>query len=338
LIAVVPVRAGVLPAGAGEAMAEAGRRALVVGEDAATAAAELAGLVPPAGEPPAGETHAGETHAGEPPGTFVRAAEARGYSPAGWAAALAPLLTEHDVIILPASPDGRDLAPRLAHLLGRPLLAGALSVSPECVVLARHGGLVEERHMLDGEPVVTTLLPGLAGLAPPPSGAADRIDTIKLSPCGADVDPEVIAVLPPDPGTIDLTEAPFIIAGGAGLRDAEAFSTLAAVSASLGASMGATRVVTDAGWVPFERQIGTTGVAVSPRIYVALGISGAVQHTSGLGAPDHVLSVNLDPSCPMMAMADVAIVSDAPAALAELATLLGTKTLSAAGPKEGDGG
>jgi electron transfer flavoprotein alpha subunit len=94
------------------------------------------------------------------------------------------------------------------------------------------------------------------------------------------------------------------------------------VAAALGASVGATRVVTDYGWLPFERQIGTTGVTVSPRLYVALGISGAVQHVTGLGDPDHIVSVNLDASCPMMTMADLAIVTDARALLAALADRL----------------
>ena len=88
-------------------------------------------------------------------------------------------------------------------------------------------------------------------------------------------------------------------------------------------SVGATRVVTDRRWLPHERQIGTTGVVVDPQLYLAFGISGAVQHTSGLGDPDHIVSVNTDASCPMMQLADLAIVADANAVLDELALLLG---------------
>ena len=89
--------------------------------------------------------------------------------------------------------------------------------------------------------------------------------------------------------------------------------------------MGATRVVTDRGWVGHERQIGTTGVVVDPRLYVAFGISGAVQHTSGLGQPDHIISVNTDAHCPMMQLADLAIVADANAVLDELAEPPGSR-------------
>ncbi|MGH9074952.1 MAG: FAD-binding protein, partial [Acidimicrobiales bacterium] len=148
----------------------------------------------------------------------------------------------------------------------------------------------------------------------------------------------VLEVLPPDPATMDLAEAGRIVAGGAGLGSAASFELLASVAAALGASAGATRVATDAGWMSGERQIGTTGVAVAPRLYVAIGISGAVQHVSGLGQPDHVVSVNLDPSCPMMALADLAIVTDGPALLAELAARLGTGAgPGARGPGTGAG-
>jgi electron transfer flavoprotein alpha subunit len=98
---------------------------------------------------------------------------------------------------------------------------------------------------------------------------------------------------------------------------------LAQVAEALAGSAGATRVVTDAGWMSYDRQIGTTGVAVSPELYVAFGISGAAQHVSGLGVPEYVVSVNTDPSCPMTLMADLCIVADAPAVLAELAERLG---------------
>ena len=81
--------------------------------------------------------------------------------------------------------------------------------------------------------------------------------------------------------------------------------------------------ITDRGWVEHQRQIGTTGVVVDPSLYVAFGISGAVQHTAGLGTPDHIVSVNTDPHCPMMQMADLAVVADANAVLDELAALVG---------------
>ena len=95
------------------------------------------------------------------------------------------------------------------------------------------------------------------------------------------------------------------------------------IGTAVGASVGATRVVTDRGWMPHARQIGTTGVVVDPDLYLAFGISGAVQHTSGLGNPAHVISVNTDGHCPMMQLADLAITADANATLDELERLVG---------------
>jgi electron transfer flavoprotein alpha subunit len=294
LIAVVPVRGGTLPLGGDEAVAEAGGRALLVGDGTRKAARDLAGAAE------------------------VWTWEAGGYAPAAWATALAPRLAPERVVLLPASPDGRDLAPRLAAALGRPLLAGALQVRADRALLARHGGLATVDVGID-EPVVATLQPGVRGVEAAPAKPAKPRALKMARATGRDAD--VVEVLPPDPATMDLAEAPRIVAGGAGLHE-DAFPLLADVATALGASMGATRVVADAGWVPFERQIGTTGVAVDPDLYIALGISGAVQHTSGIGHPQHVVAVNVDPSCPMMALADLALVTDAPALLRALAARL----------------
>jgi electron transfer flavoprotein alpha subunit len=146
-----------------------------------------------------------------------------------------------------------------------------------------------------------------------------------------DGDPEVMAVLEPDVLTMDLADATRVVGGGAGLvaglddhQATEVFDRLIRVAGVLGASAGATRVATDAGWTGYERQIGTTGVTIDPELYVALGISGATQHVGGLGAPRHIVSVNTDSSSPMTAMADLGLVTDARAFLAELAGRLAT--------------
>ena len=301
MLAVVPVRDGALPAGADETVAECGGRVIVVGSGTLAAAQQLSGI-------------------------DVRAAEVGAFAPGAWADALAPLVVNARVIVLPASPDGRDLAPRLAHRLARPLLAGAIVVREDGAAVARYGGLVIEDYGL-GHPFVATLQPGVRGLdAATTTPAITVIDV----PIGASHDATVLEVLPPDAATIDLAEAPRIVAGGAGLTEQARFVQLQRVATALGASMGATRVITDRGWVGHERQIGTTGVTVAPRLYVAFGISGAVQHTSGLGAPDHIVSVNVDPYCPMMQLADLAIVSDANAVLDHLEERLAAVALGAA--------
>jgi len=300
MLAVIPVRDGELPAGALETIAECGGRVVLVGDrlDAINLIGDLTGAVD------------------------VRTVELGTYAPGSWAASLGALVDDEPIIVLPASPDGRDLAPRIAYVLERPLVANAVSITPDRITVPRRGGL--ELHVLAVvPPIVATLQPGVRGVEPAASGPTRH--TIELERRDAP-DPTVVAVHPPDVTTIDLTEADRIAAGGAGLDSADRFEQLARVAAALGGAMGATRVITDRAWVGHERQIGTTGVVVSPELYLAFGISGAVQHTSGLGDPRHVVSVNTDPHCPMMQMSDLAIVSDANAVLDELDVLLGTIT------------
>jgi electron transfer flavoprotein alpha subunit len=298
VIALVPVRDGEPADGGAEAVAECRGRAVLVGSGVAAAVPGLVGVA-----------------------TDVRLWEAGPFRPGAWAATMAPVLADEPVVVLPGSADGRDLAPLLAHAMGRPLLAGAMAVEEAGASVSRWGGLAIE-DVVAREGFVATFQPGVRGVDPrgvdargvrPPS-----VDVLDLRAPEGIPDATALEVLPPDPATMDLAEASRIVAGGAGLESAERFEQLAAVAAALGASVGATRVVTDRGWLAHERQIGTTGVVVDPRLYVAFGISGAVQHTSGLGDPEHVISVNTDPHCPMMQLADLAIVSDANAVLDEL--------------------
>lgn len=298
-VAVVVVRDGIVPVGADEAVAEAGGTALLVGSGCADAVAGL------------------------PPLRRAWCAEVGDFAPGAWARALAPVLADVARVVLPGSPDGRDLAPRLAAEAGRPLLAGATRVGADDADLARWDGRRTVTVDAPG-PVVATLLPGVRGSVP--AGVEPEVDTLEVSvPSRAEA--TTVEVFEPDPETADLAEAPRILGAGAGLAAGgrsgpEALAELGAVAAALGASVGATRIVTDAGWAPYERQIGTTGVVVDPDLYVAFGVSGAAQHTGGLGAPRHVVSVNTDASCPMTALADLGIVTDARALLTELARRL----------------
>lgn len=303
MLGVICVRDGVLPSGAGEVAAECDGRVLVVGSG--TAEVDTREL-----------------------GREIRGLELGPFAPARWARVLAPLLADESVVVLPSSPDGRDLAPRIAHALGRPLYAGAVEVSAERVTISRGAGLELHTFSVRGG-AVATLQPGVRDT----TGTDHPVTTVSVDPTGDTAsdtasegdhahDPEIVAVLPPDVATMDLGEAQRILGGGAGLDGAARFEQLARVAARLGASMGATRVVTDRSWVGHERQIGTTGVVVAPTLYLSFAVSGAVQHTSGLGHPEHVISVNLDPHCPMMQMSDLAVVSDANAVLDELEAIL----------------
>lgn len=308
VVAVVVARDGRLPAGAAEAVAEAGGRVVVVGTGAAAAAAALPG---------AGQIWAAETPTAAPP----------------LARSLAAFLADAPLVILPASPDGRDLAPHLAAELGRPLLAGSTRAEWEAghcrAELLRADGQVSVAARVAG-PAVATIWPASRPAGPAASAAV--VSAVDLAPVTAPPGTVVTTgVTAPDPATMDLAEAGAVLAGGAGLVPAGAtpeqaramFGLLVEVAAALGASAGATRVVTDAGWMAPDRQIGTTGVTLQPETYVAFGVSGATQHTGGIGDPGCVISVNLDANCPMTALADLGVVADAPAVLVELAGRLG---------------
>ena len=302
MIALIPVRDGVLPVGAAETISECNGHALVVGTGTGDIA--LDGLA-----------------------TTALLVELGSVEPARWTATLAPIIrrlaeqgVDTDIVVLPHAPDGRDLAPHLALALDRPLLAGATEVSAHRVRVARRGGLELHEQRPTG-PFVATLQTGARGpVVFEGSPAVERIDPPGDTPAAHDA--HVIEVLPPDVQTMDLTEARLIVGGGAGLESEARFEQLDRFAASIGGVMGATRVITDRSWVHHDRQIGTTGVVVDPVLYLSFGVSGAVQHTSGLGHPDHIVSVNTDPHCPMMAMSDLAIVADANETLEELLRLI----------------
>lgn len=297
MIAVVVVRDGLVPAGGAETVAECEGRAVLIGSQASTAAETLRGVA-----------------------TELTLIECDSFQPAAFAAEVATLLADEPIVVLPASPDGRDLAPRLAAALHRPLHAGAIAVNPQRVDLVRNGG--RDLHRVVPEATfIATLQPGARGVVADPLLPAPTTTNVAAS-ATQHVDAVVTTVLPPDPATIDLAEAARIVGGGAGLDGPDRMTQLADLASLLGASVGATRVVTDRGWAAHERQIGTTGVVVSPQLYIAFGIAGAVQHTSGLGDPVHIVSVNTDPHCPMMQLADLAIVSDANATIDALQALL----------------
>jgi electron transfer flavoprotein alpha subunit len=310
-LGVVHVRAGELPPDAAEVVSEAGGSVLVVGDGAAGAAAISA-------------SHAWWCDTGP------------GLQPGRLAGRLAPLVAGVPLLVLPGTADGRDLAPRLAATLGRPLLARAARAiaTPTGVwaELCRLEDAILVPVEVDG-PAVVTMEPGAGMLAPPcgpPTMTAVTLPEARLGHDGTVPDVTVLEVLEPDPAAMDLAEAPLVVGGGAGLAAGldtatatATFGLLADVAAALGAAAGATRVATDAGWAGPDRQIGTTGVAIRPRLYAAFGVSGAIQHTSGLGAPQHVVSVNLDPHCPMTAGSTFGIVADARGTLVELADRLG---------------
>ena len=281
-------------------VAEAGGRLLVVGEDVLAAADTLQAAV-----------------------VQLWTCEAGAFAPAAWAGGLAVFLLDEPHVVLPGSPDGRDLAGRLAAALDRDCRAWCTEVRSDRTVSTRSGGVESVTVPVTG-PFVATLVPRPVA-SKRAAGALPVAVQVPLTASGFR-DAMVVAVEDADPGEVDLAEAERIVAGGVGLGGEEEFGVLAAVAEALGAAVGATRPIADRGTVGPERQIGTTGAAVDPTLYLAFGISGAVQHTAGLGTPERIVSVNTDAACPMMSMADLAVVADAAATVRALARRLGAAT------------
>ena len=236
------------------------------------------------------------------------------YAPGAYAGALAAAaaLIAPDAILIPASATGRDLAPRLAARLNWP-------IAPDLVELKGGGGRLEGRRpVYSGKaiasfevscPVVVTLRPNVFEPAPPTAPAA-KIETLEFTPSPADLASRVVEMLAPEAKDLDVAEATIIVSGGRGLKGPENFALVRDLAEALGGAVGASRAVVDAGWIGHEHQVGQTGKVVSPPLYIACGISGAIQHLAGMSSSRVIVAINKDPEAPIFKVASYGIVGD----------------------------
>ncbi len=215
--------------------------------------------------------------------------------------------------IFSASAQGRDLAPRVAAKLGAPLVTDVLSaeVSGEALVVKHpsYAGKVMTTQELQGAPVLVSFRPGAVHAGE--SGKAGRVE--KIAPVSDPAAARVVVteLVEGNRGKIDLGEAKIIVAGGRGLRSADNFKLVEELADAFGnAAVGATRAVTDDGWRPHSDQIGQTGRLVSPDLYVAVGISGAIQHLAGMRTSRTIVAINKHKEAPIFKVADYGIVGD----------------------------
>ena len=224
-----------------------------------------------------------------------------------------------DVVVLSASQTGKDLAPRVAVKLGAGLAA-------DCVALALDGAsIVCTRPVFAGKALVDvtveapvkvlTLRPNVFTATPGQGTATVETATVQL---GAGDFGAVVTETKVASGRPDVTEADIIVSGGRGLKAPEHFRMIEELADALGAAVGASRAVVDAGWRPHDEQVGQTGKTVAPTLYVACGISGAVQHLAGMSSSKYIVAINKDKDAPIFQVADYGIVGDVFEILPEL--------------------
>ncbi len=232
-------------------------------------------------------------------------------------AIMAGLIRERkpDVVLLPHSAFGMDLAPSLAAELGMPLVTDCIKLTLEDsgLIFARqfYGGkinaLMECTSQTNG-PVMATVR-ATAYAAEKGDLSAEVIDL--PSPLKEDIDTHIfLEYLEAAAGDVDITQADIVVGIGRGIKEKENLALVENLAAALGGVLACSRPIVDAGWLPKDRQVGSSGKSIKPRLYLALGISGAFQHTTGMKGAETVVAVNKDCNAPIFGVADYGIVGD----------------------------
>ena len=236
------------------------------------------------------------------------------YVVAPTAALLAQLVQEKSpaLVLLAGTADGKEIAGRLAVKTDSGVLTDAVDLT-----LGDDGNPVAEQSIFGGATIVHSRVkrgtPIVAmrpnAVAPEPAPGAAELAAVSLASeaTGAKVTGRVVAERGERP---DLTEASIVVSGGRGTGGAEGFEIIETLADALGAAVGASRAVTDAGWYPHQFQVGQTGKTVSPQLYMAIGISGAIQHRAGMQTSKTIVAVNKDPEAPIFELADFGVVGD----------------------------
>lgn len=238
------------------------------------------------------------------------------YSTEGYAHVLKQMVdaVTPSVIILSASAMGKDLAPRLAAKLDVPLFSDVIGMAVEDsdVVITRpiYAGKVIMTAKAVVKPVCVTIRPKV--FAPESlDGGGTATETFMVDLPEGTIKARVVGTKVESGGKMDLTEADVIVSGGRGMKGPENFHLVEELAEALGGVDGASRAAVDADWRPHSKQVGQTGKTVSPTLYVACGISGAVQHLAGMSSSKYIVAINKDPDAPIFKVANWGIIGDA---------------------------
>ena len=229
------------------------------------------------------------------------------YDPVKYASIVSQVVEQNNAsrVLMGATTMGKDLGPRVAAELGWSYLGDCLEATSEGFVRPNYAGKVLAKSNPDG-PLVASIRSNAYPVGESWSGSIENfsgsipdstLNTASIEKVGA--------------GTIELTEASIVVSGGRGLESPENYDNMIRpLAATIGAAAGASRAIVDAGWVPHSHQVGQTGKTVSPDLYMAIGISGAIQHLGGMSGSKFIVAINKDQDAPIFKVADYGIVND----------------------------
>src|SRR3954451_11049631 len=250
--------------------------------------------------------------------------EVEEYLVAPKAEVLAQLVAEKSpaAVVIPSSPEGKEIAGRLAIKTGSGFLTDVTEIASDgtATQVAFAGATIVHSQVTVGTPIYT--LRGNSG-TPEPAPAAAAEETVQVTVSDAAKATRVVdRVVEQKSSRPELTEASIVVSGGRGVASAENFAVIEALADSLGAAVGASRAAVDSGFYPHSFQVGQTGKTVSPQLYIAVGISGAIQHRAGMQTSKTIVAINKDPEAPIFELADFGVVGDlfqvAPAATEQI--------------------
>ena len=251
------------------------------------------------------------------------------FAPAGWAQSVVDVMgaTSPQAILAAGSDRGNEVMAHVGAKTALPLAANVIEIEPGDAYLVtrlRWGGSLLEEARLSGTVKLLTVAPHALTPEEAP-GAEPVLQSVTPALSDEDLRVRIMGREAPEGGRISLSDARVVVGGGRGVGSAEGFRSLDELAALLGGAVGVSRAVTSLGWRPHAEQIGQTGMRIAPDLYIACGISGAIQHIVGCKAAKKILAINTDPEAPILAHADYAVIADlqkvVPAVTAEIRRL-----------------